>query len=113
MFFCLYVQSWTHPVMCNSAHSRLFGFLTTVPALWRTFQCLRRYNDTRNAFPHLANGAKYIFTILHYLSLSLYRIDLSTTMRVLFIFFATVNSTYCCELPGCPPRRRLRLWRLT
>ena len=30
-----------------------------LPAWFRFAQCLRRYRDTREAFPHLANAAKY------------------------------------------------------
>ncbi|EEQ29250.1 conserved hypothetical protein [Microsporum canis CBS 113480] len=85
---------WDNPVMCNSSHSRVFGFVTTVPSIWRGFQCLRRYYDTRNAFPHLVNFGKYSFSILYYLTLSLYRIDKSTTLRGMFITFACLNAIY-------------------
>lgn len=30
-----------------------------LPAYWRFGQCIRRYRDTREAFPHLVNAAKY------------------------------------------------------
>ncbi|KAM5495627.1 Xenotropic and polytropic retrovirus receptor 1 [Microsporum canis] len=94
LFFCLYANRWDNPVMCNSSHSRVFGFVTTVPSIWRGFQCLRRYYDTRNAFPHLVNFGKYSFSILYYLTLSLYRIDKSTTLRGMFITFACLNAIY-------------------
>ncbi|KAF1346084.1 EXS family-domain-containing protein [Delphinella strobiligena] len=81
--------------MCNSSHSRLLGFFTTLPGIWRALQCLRRYWDTRNVFPHLVNCGKYTFTILYYVSLSLYRLDKINSMRAMFIFFATINATYC------------------
>ncbi len=95
LFFCLYVQRWSNPPMCNSAHSRLLGFFATLPAIWRACQCIRRYYDSRNWFPHLANCGKYTFSILYYMSLSLYRIDKTTSLHGLFIFFATVNALYC------------------
>ncbi|KAM5469943.1 Xenotropic and polytropic retrovirus receptor 1 [Microsporum ferrugineum] len=94
LFFCLYANRWDNPVMCNSSHSRVFGFVTTVPSIWRGFQCLRRYYDTRNAFPHLVNFGKYSFSVLYYLTLSLYRIDKSTTLRGIFITFACLNAIY-------------------
>ncbi|EZG05898.1 hypothetical protein H106_04392 [Trichophyton rubrum CBS 735.88] len=94
LFFCLYANEWNNPPMCNSSHSRVFGFLTTIPSIWRGFQCLRRYYDTRNAFPHLVNFGKYSFSILYYLTLSLYRIDKSTTLRGIFITFACLNAIY-------------------
>lgn len=95
LFFCLYAHHWDTPSQCNSTHSRLLGFFSTLPAIWRALQCLRRYYDTRNAFPHLVNCGKYTFTILCYMSLSLYRIDQTMHLKALFIAFATVNSIYC------------------
>ncbi|OAA72563.1 spx [Cordyceps fumosorosea ARSEF 2679] len=34
LFFCLYTNGWQNSTQCNSNHSRVLGFLTTVPALW-------------------------------------------------------------------------------
>ena len=95
LFFCLYARSWSVPTQCNSTHSRLLGFFSCLPGIWRALQCLRRYYDTRNTFPHLVNCGKYTFTILTYMTLSLYRIDETFSLRALFIFCATVNSIYC------------------
>ena len=104
LFFCLYANDWNNPGHCNSTHSRLLGFFTTLPGIWRAFQCLRRYYDTRNAFPHLVNCGKYTFTILFYMTLSLYRIDKNDSLRALFITCATVNSVYTCRSPMRPLR---------
>ena len=95
LFFCLYAQDWSNPPQCNSTHSRLMGFFSALPAVWRALQCIRRYYDSRNWFPHLANCAKYTCNILYYMSLSLYRIDKSSDLHSLFIFFATINAAYC------------------
>lgn len=95
LFFCLYAQHWSNPPRCNSTHSRLLGFFASLPAIWRAFQCIRRYYDSRNWFPHLANCGKYTCGILYYMSLSLWRIDQTTSLRALFIFFATINALYC------------------
>ena len=95
LFFCLYARNWNSPTQCNSTHSRVLGFFTTLPGIWRTSQCLRRYYDTRNAFPHLVNCGKYMFTILFYMTLSLYRIHETTSLKALFIVCATINSIYC------------------
>lgn len=102
LFFCLYAHHWDTPSQCNSTHSRLLGFFSTLPAIWRALQCLRRYYDTRNAFPHLVNCGKYTFTILCYMSLSLYRIDQTMQLKALFIACATVNSIYCCMFSFAP-----------
>lgn len=93
-FFCLYANGWNNPPQCNSNHSRLLGFFTTLPAIWRAFQCLRRYYDSRNWFPHLANFMKYSCNITYYMTLSLYRIDRSNNMRAIFLTFAAINGVY-------------------
>jgi xenotropic and polytropic retrovirus receptor 1 len=95
VFFCLYASHWNSPAQCNSSHSRLLGFLSCLPGIWRAFQCIRRYYDTRNIFPHLVNCGKYTCTILFYTSLSIYRIDKNPTHRAVFITLATINSLYC------------------
>lgn len=94
LFFCLYVNSWNNPSQCNSNHSRLLGFFSTLPPIWRLLQCIRRYRDTRNVFPHLVNGGKYTMTIVSYVALSLYRIQESHSNLALFITFSTMNSVY-------------------
>ncbi|KAL8791151.1 MAG: hypothetical protein Q9195_006048 [Heterodermia aff. obscurata] len=95
LFFCLYAHHWSQPTQCNSTHSRLLGFFSCLPGIWRALQCLRRYYDTRNAFPHLVNCGKYTFTILSYMTLSLYRISESAQLRALFILTASINAIYC------------------
>lgn len=95
LFFCLYARDWNSPTQCNSTHSRLLGFFSTLPGIWRALQCLRRYYDTRNAFPHLVNCGKYTFTILSYMSLSLFRINQTPNLKAVFIVCSTINSIYC------------------
>ncbi|KAM4056331.1 EXS family protein [Hirsutella rhossiliensis] len=94
LFFCLYSKRFNNPTQCNSSHSRLMGFFLTLPAIWRFLQCLRRYHDTRNVFPHLVNGGKYAMTIVSYVTLSLYRVNGSHTNLALYITTALLNSVY-------------------
>ncbi|KAI0183387.1 EXS family protein [Xylaria flabelliformis] len=94
LFFCLYANYWDNPPLCNSSHSRLLGFFSTLPAIWRALQCIRRYYDTKNVFPHLVNCGKYIMTILSYVTLSLYRINNTHSNLALFITFSTINGLY-------------------
>ncbi|KAH8656589.1 SPX domain-containing protein [Tricladium varicosporioides] len=94
LFFCLYANEWNNPGQCNSTHSRLLGFFSALPAIWRLFQCLRRYYDTRNIFPHLVNGGKYCASIVYYVTLSLYRIDQTNSKLAIFITFAAINAVY-------------------
>ncbi|KAL2119304.1 hypothetical protein VTJ04DRAFT_6264 [Mycothermus thermophilus] len=95
LFFCLYANRWDNPDHCNSNHSRLMGFFAALPPIWRALQCIRRYYDTRNVFPHLVNCGKYTMTILTALWLSLYRLDNTKTNLSVFITFATINAIYC------------------
>lgn len=94
LFFCLYATYWRDPSQCNSTHSRLLGFFSALPGIWRALQCLRRYYDTRNVFPHLVNCGKYGMTILYYVTLSLYRINHSKENLILFSTFAAINACY-------------------
>lgn len=68
-----------------------------LPPLWRLFQCVRRYKDTCNVFPHLVNGGKYIMTILSTVMLSLYRINGTRSNLALYIAFSTINGIYVCK----------------
>lgn len=97
VFFCLYARHWEGTDVCKSSHSRLLGFLSCLPGIWRALQCIRRYHDTRNMFPHLVNCGKYSWTILYYLSLSVYRIDKTVHLRAFFIVCATINAVYCSK----------------
>ncbi|RVD80482.1 uncharacterized protein DFL_008379 [Arthrobotrys flagrans] len=95
LFFCLWSVNWDTPGQCDSSHSRLLGFFTALPSIWRLLQCFRRYHDTRNAFPHLANAAKYGCGILYYMTLSMWRVDKGNDgIKAAFIIFAGVNAFY-------------------
>ncbi|TVY94096.1 Protein SYG1-like protein [Lachnellula willkommii] len=95
LFFCLYAHYWNNPSQCNSSHSRLLGFFSALPGIWRALQCLRRYYDTRNSFPHLVNCGKYGMTIMYYVTLSMYRMNHSKSHLAVFSTFAAINACYC------------------
>jgi xenotropic and polytropic retrovirus receptor 1 len=95
LFFCIYAHYWDNPDQCNSSHSRLLGFFSALPPIWRALQCIRRYADTRNVFPHLVNCGKYSMTIMAAVTLSLFRIDGTNSTLALFATFSVVNSIYC------------------
>lgn len=71
------------------------GFFGSLPPILRAFQCLRRYRDTKNVFPHLANFAKYFMSVLYLMTLSLYRIRDTPQLRSIFITFACLNAIFC------------------
>ncbi|KAL6154450.1 Xenotropic and polytropic retrovirus receptor 1 [Exserohilum turcicum] len=101
MFFCLYVQSWNSPEKCDSSHSRMLGFMTALPSIWRTLQCIRRYWDTNHESIHLLNGGKYMLTVSFYIALSAYRIHQTFPNRLSFIILAIVNSSVSCFWDVC------------
>jgi len=39
--------------------------IALMPFYWRFMQCLRRYRDTREAFPHLVNAGKYFTAVIY------------------------------------------------
>ncbi|KAK6453994.1 membrane signaling protein [Scheffersomyces xylosifermentans] len=106
-FFCLYAHHWNGLLgdgadrskndVCGSSKSRLMGFFSTLPSIWRFLQCVRRYMDTGDWFPHLANMVKYAVSALYYILLSVYRIDRLPQNRVTFIVFAIINSLYAAS----------------
>lgn len=57
--------------------------VNSLPAWFRFAQCLRRFRDSRDAFPHLVNAGKY-----------------STTFCV--VIFATLKSFYGRKCSSCP-----------
>lgn len=102
LFFCMFSHHWRGTLAgqnpadntCGSHKSRLMGFLATMPSIWRLLQCIRRYMDTGDWFPHLANSLKYSMSALYYITLSVYRIDRQSETKAVFITFATINSIY-------------------
>ncbi|KAK9451922.1 EXS family-domain-containing protein [Limtongia smithiae] len=94
LFFCLYARNWRQDSRCGSSYSRTIGFLNALPPVWRFLQCIRRYADTKNWFPHLANAGKYSLTITTAVVLSVWRINRIDTNRDVYIAFATFNTIY-------------------
>lgn len=100
LFFCLYIPKdhWLSPGQCNSSSSsykgRLLGFCSALPAIWRALQCIRRYADSGDKYPHLANCGKYLMTIAYYTTLSLFRIHNHPATKASFIVFAALNGVY-------------------
>lgn len=91
MFFCYY--SRTPNSLCGSAHSRAVGALSCIPSYWRMIQCLRRFADSGDWFPHLLNAIKYGFGVAYYAALCAYRISVDkSAYRKPFIALATFNS---------------------
>ncbi|MEQ2243203.1 Xenotropic and polytropic retrovirus receptor 1, partial [Ilyodon furcidens] len=49
----------TNISMCNTYSYGVRAVIKCLPAWFRFAQCLRRYRDSKRAFPHLVNAGKY------------------------------------------------------
>lgn len=58
-----------------------------LPAWFRFAQCLRRYRDSREAFPHLVNAGKYSTTFLVTIFSALWDWDKDNSGRLYGLFF--------------------------
>lgn len=54
---CCYIQLFTDPQQCAESYV-IRTIVAMLPAYFRMAQCLRRFRDTKEAFPHLANAGK-------------------------------------------------------
>ncbi|XP_043496961.1 xenotropic and polytropic retrovirus receptor 1 [Polistes fuscatus] len=57
---------------CTSESLIIRPIVNCLPAWFRFAQCLRRYRDSKEAFPHLANAGKYSTTFLVVIANTLY-----------------------------------------
>lgn len=60
---CFYAHDWhvsnRSEMICDGTLYGIRPFVACLPAWFRFAQCLRRFRDTRQAFPHLVNAGKY------------------------------------------------------
>ncbi|QSL65432.1 hypothetical protein MERGE_002743 [Pneumocystis wakefieldiae] len=94
IFFCFYSYHFKNLIQCDISHFKLMEFLQTIPGIFRFLQCLRRYYDSKHAFPHLINAGKYACAILTYTFLSIWKINSYSEWKVIYITFALINSIY-------------------
>lgn len=59
--------------VCNSYSYGVRAVIQCLPAWFRFIQCLRRYRDTKRAFPHLVNAGKYSTSFFVVTFAALYR----------------------------------------
>lgn len=61
---CYYLVLFSDPQYCIENHLLIRAFMRSLPAWFRFAQCCRRYRDTKEANPHLANAIKYSTSFL-------------------------------------------------
>ncbi|KAK2898345.1 hypothetical protein Q8A67_009763 [Cirrhinus molitorella] len=79
---------------CNSYSYGVRAIIHCLPAWLRFVQCLRRYRDTRRAFPHLVNAGKYSTTFFVVTFAALYRThkDQKHTDAEVFFYMLILSS---------------------
>ncbi|KAF5889068.1 xenotropic and polytropic retrovirus receptor 1, partial [Clarias magur] len=85
---------------CNNYSYGLRAIIQCLPAWFRFVQCLRRYRDTKRAFPHLVNAGKYSTTFFVVAFAALYSTHKdqgdadADAFLYLLIIFSTISSLY-------------------
>lgn len=87
--------------ICVSPSNIMRPIMACLPAWFRFAQCLRRYRDSKEAFPHLVNAGKYSTTFFVILFSTLYSVSSSenpeNTYNIYFyiwILTAVISSLY-------------------
>ncbi|KAJ1948375.1 Signal transduction protein [Linderina pennispora] len=95
LFSCASANKWTDlGERCNTTQWWSNAAFLMIPNLLRLLQCIRRYVDSGDAFPHLANGAKYSSTILTVWLASAHRIHGGTAWDSMWVVSAIANSCF-------------------
>ncbi|KAG0210962.1 hypothetical protein BGX28_008670 [Mortierella sp. GBA30] len=92
---CAYSQQWTDlGQTCSTSHMWITPFVTGLPAWFRFLQCLRRYRDTLEWFPHLLNAGKYSASLLNLFIYFSYRHYGGPQLKAAFIVASFFTSVY-------------------
>ncbi|KAJ2615771.1 Signal transduction protein [Coemansia sp. RSA 1804] len=95
VFGCASANHWSDlDDVCDTTQWWSNAAFLMLPNLLRLLQCIRRFLDSGDAFPHLANGAKYASTIITIWLASANRIAGGTAWRSLWVASAIVNSCF-------------------
>ncbi|KAM8930957.1 solute carrier family 53 member 1 [Pelodytes ibericus] len=73
--------------VCNTYSYGVRAVVQCIPAWLRFIQCLRRYRDTKRAFPHLVNAGKYSTTFFMVTFAALYRTHKERNHSDVQVFF--------------------------
>lgn len=103
--YYLTIDDWyTHSgnaSMCTGKANWMGNIVACLPAWWRFAQCLRRYRDTKEMFPHLVNAFKYcttffvvIFSVLFHQHKDQYDNNLENPFFYMMIFSRVFASCF-------------------
>ncbi|XP_024084092.1 xenotropic and polytropic retrovirus receptor 1 homolog isoform X2 [Cimex lectularius] len=109
-FACFYIKldDWyrvgeTSGSVCISKYHHIRLVIACLPSWFRFAQCLRRYRDTKEKFPHLANAVKYATSFFVIIFSHLYLLTSHQTESIgiaanpyfyLWIFASMVSTSY-------------------
>ncbi|RKP25435.1 EXS family-domain-containing protein, partial [Syncephalis pseudoplumigaleata] len=92
---CTYATDWDDlDDHCDYQRSWVTPAIAALPPFWRLMQCLRRYYDSKAAWPHLANAFKYSGTIAITFLAAADRITQLTVWNVLWIVVSVFITGY-------------------
>ncbi|KAG1959690.1 xenotropic and polytropic retrovirus receptor 1 homolog [Pimephales promelas] len=84
--------------ICHTYSYGVRAVIQCLPAWFRFVQCLRRYRDTKRAFPHLANAGKYSTTFFVVIFTALYKTHENFEEGQVFLYLMIackiINSCY-------------------
>lgn len=86
---------------CMESNFTIRPIVNCLPAWFRFAQCLRRYRDSKEAFPHLVNAGKYATTFLVVIFATLrayhqhsYATTFDNPYTILWLLSQALSSTY-------------------
>ncbi|KAF9156642.1 hypothetical protein BG015_003244 [Linnemannia schmuckeri] len=92
---CAYTQQWNDlGAKCATSHMWITPFVTALPAWFRFLQCLRRYRDTLEWFPHLLNAGKYTCSLIQLFVYFSFRHYGGNSLKAGYIVISLITSTY-------------------
>ncbi|KFH65109.1 hypothetical protein MVEG_08590 [Podila verticillata NRRL 6337] len=92
---CAYIHHWDDLALyCTTSQMWLTPFVTALPPWFRFMQCLRRFKDTSEWFPHLVNAGKYASTLITLFVYFAFRHYGGNALKAAYIVVATFSSSY-------------------
>ncbi|KAF9926115.1 Xenotropic and polytropic retrovirus receptor 1 [Linnemannia zychae] len=92
---CAYIQQWSDlGIKCATSHMWVTPFVTALPAWLRFMQCLRRYHDTFEWFPHLLNAGKYTCSLIQIFVYFSFRHYGGNSLKAAYIMVSIIASIY-------------------
>lgn len=95
---CFYITNgnWfeaENTTQCTSGSYIIRPIVNCLPAWFRFAQCIRRYRDSKEAFPHLANAGKYSTTFLVVITSTLRTFHEGKERKFVIIYLILLSSS--------------------